>query len=170
MTAALIGQPLILSPGTVDMAMSDNPISVSSNETAQGVARVLIKQRISAAPVIDDAGHPVGVISRTDLVNQLMQPQSRTRTLEEDWFECGNIVNEELLSSQSTLTGSGNKMAAETIMNTRLFTVKPEDSLEMAVELMLKHHVHRLFVVDHHGVLVGVISTFDILSRLQRSK
>ena len=84
MHATLVGQPLVLKPGTVDMAMSDNPVSVSQNETAQGVAQLLISRRISAAPVIDEAGRPVGVISRTDLVSSLMQPHSHIRTLAED--------------------------------------------------------------------------------------
>ncbi|HQR05219.1 MAG TPA: CBS domain-containing protein [Gemmatales bacterium] len=168
MPATLLGQPLVLSSGTVDMAMSDNPVSVSDIETAQGVAQVLIEHRISAVPIINEAGHPVGVISRTDLVNHLVQLQSHVRTLEEDWFECGNIVDEEIIRSQPCRAGSWSKITAKAIMNTRLFTVTPEDSLEIAVELILKHHVHRLFVVDHDGVLVGIISTFDILNRLER--
>lgn len=168
MHATLSGQPLVLHPGTVEIAMSDNPVSISENETAQGVAQVLVDRCISAAPVIDKAGRPVGVISRTDLVTQLMQPQGRVRALEEDWFECGNIVDEESIRSHLCLPGSLSKVTAKAIMNTKLLTVTPEDSLEMAVELMLKHHVHRLFVVDHVGVLIGVISTFDILHRLER--
>lgn len=168
MHATLSGQPLVLHPGTVELAMSDNPVSISENETAQGVAQVLIDHCISAAPVIDKAGRPVGVISRTDLVTQLMQAPGRVRTLEEDWFECGNIVNEEIIRNEPCLPASLKKVTAKAIMSTKLFTVTPDDSLEIAVEIMLKNHVHRLFVVDHDGVLTGVISTFDILHRLER--
>jgi predicted transcriptional regulator len=33
---------------------------------------------------------------------------------------------------------------------------------------MLQRHVHRLFVTDASGVLVGVITTMDILRHLRR--
>ena len=48
-----------------------------------------------------------------------------------------------------------------------VYSVQPNTSVGNVVEKMLDKHVHRLFVVDDMGVLIGVISTFDILRQLQ---
>jgi len=43
------------------------------------------------------------------------------------------------------------------------FTVKKDDSVSSARELMKKEKVHRLPVIDGHGKLVGIITEKDIL-------
>ncbi|RME13473.1 MAG: CBS domain-containing protein, partial [Ardenticatenia bacterium] len=48
-----------------------------------------------------------------------------------------------------------------------LLTVKPSDSLWQALELMAKHDVHQVPVVDETGEIVGVVRRNDILRFLQ---
>ena len=50
-----------------------------------------------------------------------------------------------------------------------VFSVAPQDSVTRVVGDMLALKVHRLFVVDD-GVLVGVISAFDVLRKLRSEK
>jgi CBS domain-containing protein len=44
--------------------------------------------------------------------------------------------------------------------------VTPDTPVYSVVEDMLGRKVHRLFVVDDDGVLVGVVSAFDVLRHL----
>ncbi len=162
MKANLTGQVLVIAPCTVSDLMTDNPLSISSTATAQEVVSLLTEHQFSAAPVIDDVGHPVGVISRTDLVNCLSKTND-LRILEDDWFECGNLVNEAAVNIWAQRLDG---IKVQEVMTSTLISVTPDDSIEIAVELMLKNHFHRLFVVDNYGVLVGVLSTFDILRQL----
>jgi CBS domain-containing protein len=54
-------------------------------------------------------------------------------------------------------------MPARTAAQTELFTATPEDSLERAAQLMAKHDVTHLIVVQpHSGHPVGVVSALDI--------
>jgi CBS domain-containing protein len=48
--------------------MTPNPVSIHGGATVAEVVALLADAGFSAAPVIDDAGRPVGVISRTDVV------------------------------------------------------------------------------------------------------
>ena len=48
-------------------------------------------------------------------------------------------------------------------MTPMVFAVTPEAPARQVVEDMLAQRVHRLFVVDASGVLVGVISALDVL-------
>jgi CBS domain-containing protein len=53
------------------------------------------------------------------------------------------------------------------LMTPAVFAVSPESSAAEVVREMLALKVHRLFVVDTCGVLVGVISALDVLRHLK---
>src|SRR5438132_2387409 len=48
--------------------MRPNPVSIRDNATIQEVIALLSDKGFSAAPVINKAGHPVGVVSRSDIL------------------------------------------------------------------------------------------------------
>ena len=56
------------SANTARGLMTDNPVSINEHATLQDAAAFLTTRNISAAPVINDAGRPVGVLSRTDII------------------------------------------------------------------------------------------------------
>jgi CBS domain-containing protein len=58
----------ILSARTAGELMTPNPVSIRQSSTVAEAAAFLSGRGISAAPVIDDAGRPVGVVSRTDIL------------------------------------------------------------------------------------------------------
>lgn len=56
-------------------------------------------------------------------------------------------------------------MKAADIMTTTIVTVGDQETVRHAAELMARHHVSALPVVDQHGRLVGVVSEGDLLHR-----
>jgi len=50
------------------------------------------------------------------------------------------------------------------IMSTDLVTIKPEDNLESARQLMAKRRIHHLPVVDKNGKLVGLVTLTNVLA------
>src|ERR1700732_1871378 len=59
---------LVLRADTAADLMTGNPVSVSEDATLREALALLIDSGYSAAPVIDRAGRPVGVLSRTDIL------------------------------------------------------------------------------------------------------
>ncbi|NOQ78750.1 MAG: CBS domain-containing protein [Gammaproteobacteria bacterium] len=55
-------------------------------------------------------------------------------------------------------------MTATTIMSTNVVTLKPDDTIADALQLMCKHTVHNLPVLDNDGTFLGLFS----LRRLSR--
>ena len=49
------------------------------------------------------------------------------------------------------------------VMNGRVVTVDPDDTVEEAISLMLTHRVSGLPVVDMSGQMVGLLTEFDLL-------
>jgi CBS domain-containing protein len=146
--------------------MSTNPVSIGADETIKDAVAFLTDKGISAAPVIDRAGRPVGVVSRTDIVRHdrekvdylpvatdfIERKELRTRSGESlpDGFLVENV----------------NSTTVRDIMTPVVYSVAPQTPVGMVVKEMLARRVHRLFVVGHDGILIGVISALDVLRHL----
>jgi CBS domain-containing protein len=121
--------------------MTRNPISINETATIGDGAAFLTAKGISAAPVIDEAGRPVGVLSLADIVRYAQgDGQSPARRL--------------------------NTPVSE-IMNDVVFFVRPDTPIGNVIDDLLTSDVKRLFVIDENEVLVGVISTRDLLRCLR---
>jgi predicted transcriptional regulator len=131
---------LVLRDCTAADLMKPNPLSLHATATVAEAAKFLTDHGFSAAPVIDDAGHPLGVVSLFDLVVH--------------GREAGEVGEK--------------KDAARVpdIMTPAVFGIAPTTPADTIIHDMLMLDVHRLFVVDDGGVLVGVITPTDILRHL----
>jgi len=58
------------------------------------------------------------------------------------------------------------KTMVRDVMTPVVFSIRPDAPARQVIEEMLHLRVHRLFVIDRDGVLVGVIAMSDILRRL----
>jgi CBS domain-containing protein len=153
--------PLMLHASTAADLMVPNPISLRA-EAAVAEAIVLFTEKgITAAPVIDEAGRPIGVVSRSDLLVHQCEHEKH-RAGKPDYFfapsEGEGVPRETKRSDPSTV--------AE-LMTPAVFAVAPDTPVQQVVSDMVGLHVHRLFVVDDNGILVGVISTMDVLKQLK---
>jgi CBS-domain-containing membrane protein len=131
--------PLTLLASTAADLMTPGPVSLSANSTVAEATAFLTGRAFGAALVIDDAGHPLGVVTKTDV---LVHARQRRPGLEPD----DALVTE--------------------FMTPAVFSVRPETSARSVVEQLLALNVHHLFVADAAGVIVGVISPVDVLKKL----
>ena len=69
---------LTLEAQTAAELMTPNPVSISEQAAIIDAASVLSNRAFSALAVINDAGRPVGVVSRTDIVRREVEPSSTT--------------------------------------------------------------------------------------------
>jgi CBS domain-containing protein len=156
---------LTLRAETAADLMTLNPLSVRQNASVREAAAFLIDKGISAAPVINDAGHPVGVLSRADL---LVHDRERTEHAIPEFYH-----RSELMAAEGEPLPKGFQVEAvdrtrvTDVMTPVVFAVAPETPAAKVIEDMTGLKVHRLFVIDRDGVLVGVISVLDVLRHLR---
>lgn len=148
--------------------MTPNPVSIDHTARIQQAAAVLAGRGISAAPVINEAGRPVGVISHTDIVRVAGSDGSEGRCglSCDDCARYSVFVNDQAADEIDAL-GCGCPTVAD-VMTPEVFTVEKDASVVQIVEELLGRDVHRLFVVDDDGVLVGVVTALDVLRSLRR--
>jgi CBS-domain-containing membrane protein len=138
---------LTLEAVTAANLMTDNPVSLDSAATVSEAKALLSDRGISAAPVIDNCGHPVGVVSKADV---LIHDRELTR----------------MWSGPESRPGVIDPTRVDEIMTPAVFSVTADTPSARVVEEMVTLNVHQLFVVDRHGTLVGSITALDVLRRL----
>jgi CBS domain-containing protein len=158
---------LSLAAETAADLMRPNPISIREYATLQEAVALLLDEGFSAAPVVDCAGRPVGVVSRTDIIAHDREKLDEAPQVHEYYDDA------EWIEARGKGCGKGfqvvtvDRTQVADIMTPVVFCVAPHTPVRKVVQEMLAFKVHRLFVVDRAGVLVGVISASDILGRLQ---
>jgi CBS domain-containing protein len=146
---------LILAAEIAGDLMTDNPVSIRAEASVMEAVALLTDRGFSAAPVIDEAGRPVGVVSRADI---LVHDRESHRAPS---FPEGRAIPEGFGVENCDPTAVGD------IMTPGVFAVTLDTPAASVVEQMIALHVHQLFVVDNDGLLVGVISTLDVLRHLR---
>jgi CBS domain-containing protein len=155
--------PLTLKAETAADLMSPNPISLRHTATVHEAIALLTDRNFDAAPVIDDNGRPVGVVTVTDI---LVHDREYVRYLKSgDMATRADARKADRLPSDFGIEVV-DRTPVEEIMTPTIFTVTPRTVAGEVVRRMLDLRVHHLFVADDDGVLVGVISSCDILRRL----
>ncbi|MGO9836958.1 MAG: CBS domain-containing protein [Polyangiaceae bacterium] len=117
--------------------MQRSVISCAPDSKVEDIVRLLGARGVHAVVVVD-AGAPVGVVSRTDLV----------------------------LARQGRSPDAVRGLRAAQVMTKGVVTCTPDTALDDAVTLMTKNQLHRLVVVDADGTttkLVGILSMSDVI-------
>ena len=159
---------LALDAKTAADLMTPNPISFNDSITVHEAAAFFTEREISAAPVIDVAGRPIGVLSRTDLVRYAQAPGKHVVPCKDFYekAELGPPAKEPIAASFSIKPGD--RTPITDIMTPTVLSVAPDTPALEVVAQLLAMKVHRLFVQDAGGALVGVVSVFDVLRRLKK--
>jgi CBS domain-containing protein len=168
-TAAKIRAPLMLHASAAEEVMSRNPLSIREEATVHEAIAFLTDRRISAAPVINEAGRPVGVISEADILRYDLEHVERLHPVPDYYLksELTLPTGERLPSDFQVEVGDDTRVAA--IMTPIIHAVMPDTPVADVVDQLVERKIHRLFVVDHDGSLIGVITTLDLLRRLRAS-
>jgi CBS domain-containing protein len=145
--------------------MNPDVVACSPEDTIGDVARLLKQNNISGLPVVEE-GKVVGIVSEGDLL-KLLEVPDRTGLWLPSPFEVFEVPIRELINWEETkrmLDDIGSKPVEE-IMNKKVYTVSPEDSIEKASTIITKHKINRLPVIEG-GLLVGIVTRGDIIRGL----
>jgi CBS-domain-containing membrane protein len=138
---------------TVKDVMTTEVVAVRSETTFKEMAAALRRYRVSALPVVDDAGRVLGVVSEADLLAK------------EALADPGPVA--ELVHRKDLRKAEG--LTADDLMTREAVTASPDDPIEQAARMMHFMRVKRLPVVDSGGQLVGFVSRADVLAVFDRA-
>lgn len=135
--------------------MNPDVVVLRPEMTVPEAQEVLASKSVSGAPVVDAAGRVIGVVSQNDLVRKTAHPDSVAKAGQffssiEDYQEIGETP----VAPAS--------MHVSDVMVKRVYSVSRDTGAAVAANIMRERRIHRLLVTDR-GVLVGVISSLDLL-------
>jgi len=133
--------------------MTPIALCVRDDVSIETVATMLLENGISAMPVVDESGRPIGVISTTDLVREAQENQ-------------GEIPRERLPRGYHVDT-LGRRTAGDA-MTPMVFALPEVAPVGKAAALMVYERVHRTPVLSKDGRVVGILSSTDVLRWLAR--
>ena len=151
---------------SVNNAMTKDVISVRASSKVRDAWIVLMESDISGAPIVDDNGLPVGVLSVTDIYRGIIERIEKARSLREATTAVLSVeeTEKEELRELSLAIRAVAEVQVTAIVpkDQKILSLAPEDSLDRAIRLMAEHNVNRLPVV-HDGKVVGIITRQDII-------
>lgn len=145
---------------SVQELMSTDIMTVADDMTTDEVARYLIEHEISGAPVVDEQGHLIGVVSLSDIGRNLAEPSNLGPS--------PSAVYDRDEGTGLTLEDLGQRyveeraVTARDVMTPAIHQVPVTASAAEVARRMLEQHVHRL-VVTQGKQPVGIITSMDLL-------
>ena len=138
-------------------AMTTKVIWVERDTPFAAIAAALRKHRVSAFPVLDEAGQVIGVVSESDLLAKIALGGGEDGT---PGMIAGILHQHEIEKAHAVTAGD--------LMTSPAATISADDTLEQAARLMYVRRVKRLPVVNADNHLVGIISQTDVLAVYDR--
>jgi CBS domain-containing protein len=155
-----------MEPRARDLMESD-VVTVDPDTPLVDVHRLFVEEEINGVPVVDDAGAIQGVLSSLDLL----------RAVEEQYRgDPGKLVpfyfrdevpyaGPDWIGVPEDFEDRVGALTAADAMVTEVVSVPADMPIADVAHTMRDQHIHRVLVVED-GALVGILSTFDLISLL----
>lgn len=144
--------------------MSRDVISVPAGMDVRDLAKLFLERGITGAPVVDEEGELVGVISQTDLVFYNM-------TRDDELVADSHFYQHARMEGRHVPRGfqveDCNTACVSDVMTPVVHSVTERASVETVARLMMREHIHRVIVRNGRKV-TGIISALDLLRARRR--
>jgi CBS domain-containing protein len=129
----------------IDKIITDTPVSqimardiktLQEKDSVQKAIDLMAQYSISALLVVNGENYPLGIVTEGDIIKKVLHKNKDAR-----------------------------KITAKEIMTPHLFTIKPEQNIGETAELMKKHNISKLPVVESNKLL-GIVTKADLIEKL----
>lgn len=125
--------------------------------TVREVAKLLSESRISALPIVNDAGKLIGLISEGDLIRRAEIGTQKQRS----WWLSLFTSNVQLAEDYAR----AHALKVKDLMTHDIISVDPETSLSEIARLFERHHIKRVPVLKN-GDLVGIVTRGNLVQAI----
>jgi CBS-domain-containing membrane protein len=150
--------------------MNDEVVTIPRDMGMQAAARWLGQMHVSGAPVVDDQGRCVGVLSAGDFVaccaaNRTHCAKHRAEA------HYGPCTFPDCVGSEWQMVQVAESVESLVCdhMTPDPVTARPETTIARLAQMMVDAHVHRIIIVDDRGRPLGIVSTTDIVAAVARA-
>jgi CBS domain-containing protein len=145
--------------------MNPEPVACQASDAVGEAVKLLKRNDISGMPVLEGE-KLVGVVSESDLLKMLSAEDEGGLWLPSP-LEILEVPIRDLIRWERLAAGAeeiGQTRVSE-VMTKKVHTVGPEDAIEQAASVMVRHRINRLPVLEGDR-LVGIVTRGDIIAGL----
>jgi CBS domain-containing protein len=140
--------------------MTTEVVSVNPDTPTRQIARLLLEKGISAVPVVDDHGSPIGMVSEGDLIGR----NDADREARRDWW-LAMLAEGESLAPEFLSHLRAQERTARDVMTAPIVWVGEEAKIGEIARVLAAHRIKRVPVM-RDGHVVGIVSRADLLRAL----
>ena len=140
--------------------MTSAIISATGDTPVRDIARLLLQNHISAIPILDRSGAPVGMVSEGDLIGR----DETQRNARHEWW-LALLAEGESLSPDFLSSFRHPERVANDIMSRPVVTVGEDIDTGEIARLLAAHRIKRVPVV-RNGQVIGIVSRENLLRTL----
>ena len=147
--------------------MNPNVIVAHESMTIQELSNLLTSNMITGAPVVDESGKLVGVVSGTDIIRSGARRDAALKEKREaSYYLRGweDKIDEDELGAFHIIEDEGLKV--QDIMTPLIFKVSEDTAIGEMADTMIGGRIHRLIVTRDDRV-VGIVTTLDMLKAIR---
>ncbi|MFA5014897.1 MAG: CBS domain-containing protein [Actinomycetota bacterium] len=141
--------------------MTKKVITINKNASVEKLSELLLKNKISGVPVVDDDGKLVGVATEGDLIvkdSDLHFPR---------YFKLlDSIIYLESLNKFKSNLKKYLGTKVEDIMTAKVITVRENTLVSEVANIMIRNNVNRVPVLNSKDDLAGIITRADIVKSM----
>jgi CBS domain-containing protein len=150
----------------VSKIMTKEVICLRPDDTIAEVVKIFAENKIGGAPVVDENGALVGILTDADLFRNLRLKYkeyniSFPMTIGEGMPSVDFKTKVKTQDLKKAFKAMAETKVSE-VMKTNVLTISPDDIVEVVVPLIVDKKINRLPVVKD-GKLVGLVSRGDII-------
>jgi CBS domain-containing protein len=147
---------------TAQDIMTKDVITISKDATLADLSKLLLKNKISGLPVIDEEGRLVGMATDADIIREDMEP------IFPFYFDplvinYGYIENIEKYQKDMK---EHFETRIEEVMERRVKTVQKDTPISDVARIIIRNKINRVPVVDENNKLLGIIARSDIIESM----
>lgn len=146
---------------TAKEIMNKKVITIKKDASIKELSELLVNNKISGAPVLDENGSLAGIVSEADIIVQnsdLHFPRYFKLLDAIIYLESLNKFKRSLQKHLAT--------KVEDIMTVKVKTAGEDTPINEIADIMLDSRVNRLPVMDKNNKLVGIITRADIVKSI----
>ncbi len=136
-------------------------ITIKKEASIEKLSELLLKNKISGVPVVDDDGKMVGIATEGDLIirdSDLHFPR---------YFKLlDSIIYLESLNKFKSNLKKYLGTKVEDVMTAKVRTVRENTPVSEVANIMIRNNVNRVPVLNRKGDLVGIITRADIVKSM----
>lgn len=143
--------------------MNPNVISVRPEDSIEDAIKIMTGKKVSGLPVVDADSKVVGVLSDRDIIGYSEKVMAVPLFDYTGWLLQYSELPQDVVSKNAE---KFSKTKVEDVMSKKVVTVREDSEWFEIINLIRKHSINRIPVVDGNGKLKGIITRTDIINNL----